>query len=433
MTRILCATNPMSGHVRPLLPVVKHLTAAGNEVMWYTSAEFGTPIRAAGARFAPIGAEVDFASALRRVAGRRGFLGLNQFALEVFLRPTLAYAAELRPLFDQFDPAVVVADTSFRAGIFLAEKRGIPSVAFATGPLNLTSADTALFGTGRRPSRHRAGRVFDRCLTRAVRAAFCGQTQEVAKQIRADLGLPPLDGYCIDWVAKVADLYLQPGIPNYEYPRRDLPPSVRFVGPMILAGVDAWWQPPDWWGDVASAAEAGRPVVFVTQGTVATAPENLLLPAIRALADSEVLVVAATAGRDPREVAPVAGRPANLRLAPFVPYDEVLKSADLMITNGGYGGMQQAFAYGVPLVVCGTSEDKREVNARVAWTGAGISLKTDRPSPRLLRRAVMRVLTEPSYRDRARRLRAAHAGYGGSAEAARAILDVAARLSTGRR
>ena len=40
-----------------------------------------------------------------------------------------------------------------------------------------------------------------------------------------------------------------------------------------------------------------------------------------------------------------------------------------MVTNGGYGGVQQALANGVPLVVAGDSEDKPEVAARVAVVG----------------------------------------------------------------
>ena len=77
-----------------------------------------------------------------------------------------------------------------------------------------------------------------------------------------------------------------------------------------------------------------------------------------------------------------------------------------MVTNGGYGGVQQALANGVPLVVAGDSEDKPEVAARVQWSGTGINLHTGRPSPAMVARAVRRVLTHDSYRARARALQA---------------------------
>jgi UDP:flavonoid glycosyltransferase YjiC (YdhE family) len=49
---------------------------------------------------------------------------------------------------------------------------------------------------------------------------------------------------------------------------------------------------------------------------------------------------------------------------------------------------------GVPLVVAGDTEDKAFVAARVAWTGAGISLRTSRPRPEEVRYAVREVLND---------------------------------------
>jgi len=54
----------------------------------------------------------------------------------------------------------------------------------------------------------------------------------------------------------------------------------------------------------------------------------------------------------------------------------------------------------VPLVTAGLTEDKIEVTARVAWSGVGIDLHTDRPTPEQVRDAVRRVLAEPSFRER---------------------------------
>lgn len=70
-----------------------------------------------------------------------------------------------------------------------------------------------------------------------------------------------------------------------------------------------------------------------------------------------------------------------------------------MVTNGGYGGVHYAMAYGVPLVVAGRTEDKVEVTARVAWSGAGIDLRTNRPQPDRIRDAVRQVLADPRYRE----------------------------------
>jgi UDP:flavonoid glycosyltransferase YjiC (YdhE family) len=67
-------------------------------------------------------------------------------------------------------------------------------------------------------------------------------------------------------------------------------------------------------------------------------------------------------------------------------------------------GGNQALSMGVPLVVAGDTEDKAFVASRVAWTGAGISLGTSRPTSHEVRSAVREVLRDQAYRDHARRL-----------------------------
>ena len=75
-----------------------------------------------------------------------------------------------------------------------------------------------------------------------------------------------------------------------------------------------------------------------------------------------------------------------------------------MVTNGGYGGVQQALSHGVPLVVAGTTEDKPEVAARVEWAGVGVNLRSSRPDETAIRAAVRRVLDDPGYRAAAGRM-----------------------------
>ncbi|WP_366053941.1 nucleotide disphospho-sugar-binding domain-containing protein [Microcoleus sp. PH2017_34_RAT_O_A] len=72
--------------------------------------------------------------------------------------------------------------------------------------------------------------------------------------------------------------------------------------------------------------------------------------------------------------------PENLRLAQFIPFYHLMPYVDVMVTNGGFGGVQIALSHGVPLVVAGATEEKPEIAARVAWGSVGINLKTGRPA-----------------------------------------------------
>ena len=77
-----------------------------------------------------------------------------------------------------------------------------------------------------------------------------------------------------------------------------------------------------------------RPVVFVTQGTVATDSFNqLLVPTLVGLSDEKVLVVATTANK-PVEQLQLA-LPKNARVEPFIPYSALMPYVSVMVTNGG--------------------------------------------------------------------------------------------------
>ena len=130
---------------------------------------------------------------------------------------------------------------------------------------------------------------------------------------------------------------------------------------------------------------------------------ELVIPTIRALADENVLVVATTA-RLPISEFDLTPLPANLRLEQFIPFYRLMPYVDVMVTNGGFGGVQLALSNGVPLVVAGATEEKPEIAARLAWGGVGIDLKTGKPSEQQIREAVKTILTNPSYRSNAKRL-----------------------------
>jgi MGT family glycosyltransferase len=429
MTRILFTTMPLAGHLRPGLPIAQQLVADGHEVAWYSGARYEHLVRRVGAQVFRMSAEADVDdTTLDEQVNRdkKPNLGtLKRAIMDVFIAPIPQWVEEIDAIIDEFQPDVVVAEQGFMAGPIAGERRGIRSVVFNTSPLGLSSVDAAPFGTGLLPSSSALGRLRNRSLNWAIRSVIFAEAQRAAEQMRERLGLPPLDSYFMDWGVEIADRYLVPTVPAFEYPRRDLPENVEFVGAFLPQGVDDW-TPPEWWDDVLDARAAGRPVVLVTQGTIATGPRNLLLPAIEGLAGSDALVIVTTVGFDADAVVPQP--PANVRLTDFVPFTELLPLTDLMITNGGYGGVQLALANGVPLVVAGLTEDKKEVSARVTWSGTGVALNTDNPSARQVQQAAETVLGDAAYRRRAHELSDAYAEYRGAARAAESILEVAGEL-----
>jgi MGT family glycosyltransferase len=430
VARILFGSMPNTGHVRPGLPLVRELISAGHEVTWYTGSSYGSAIQDAGATFVPMSPDRDFDDdklmRLAQESGREPGLPRLKFdLLNFFIKPVPQWVEEVDGIAGRLDPDVVVVEHAFLAGLLVAEKRQIPSVAFSTTPLVLASDDTAPFGTGLAPSTSKAGRARNRAMNWSFKHVVFAEQQKAANGVRRQVGLPPRDSVFFNWNFELASRYLAATIPEFEYPRSDLPPQVRFTGAMLPAAASDW-VPPAWWADVADSRQRGRPVIVVTQGTTATEVHKLLLPAIRGLSGLDALVIGTTAGADPESILPTSRRPANLRLERFIPFANLLPHVDLMVTNGGYGGTQQALAHGVPLVAAGRTEDKMEVSARVAWSGAGISLRVDAPTDDQVAQGVRRVLSQPRYRARARELAESYERLPGVPTAAAAITEVAA-------
>jgi len=411
MGTFLLTSTPLYGHVAPVLAIGRALRARGHDVAMLTGTSFRAEIETAGLTFLPLPADADFDDAhlddwLPGRAHRRGLDAGRHDIVGLFVRPLVAqhqaFAAALRAT--RYDG--VLCESGFLGAMPTLLTGGapecIPIVGISATPISTRSIDCAPFGSGLDPGHSAHTRRRNRFLNLVLAHGPLRPIQAVIDDSLSSLGI--VDATCnyFDYIT-LFDVTFQLAVRGFEYPRRELPSSVRFVGPIPSAHtrVVAY---PQWWGEL----DGNRPVVHVTQGTLANADATrLLIPAMRALADEDVLVVASTGGRDVAAVLTAFGGrlPANARIAEFLPYDELLAHTDVMVSNGGYGGVQRALAHGVPLVVAGSSEDKPEVAARVAWSGAGIDLHTGRASETLIRTAVRTVLDDPSYRLRAERLR----------------------------
>ena len=258
------------------------------------------------------------------------------------------------------------------------------------------------------------GRVRNRLLGLMVEKVVFGSIQKEATRVIHDLTGEESRGFFMNSPA-LADAIVQFSVASFEYPRRDLPATVHFVGP-VTRTTPSTGELPDWWHEL----DGSRPVIHLTQGTVAnTNYDELIAPAISGLADEDVLVVVSTGGR-PVSTLPQP-LPANVRAAEYLPYDRLLPLTDVYVSNGGYGGVHFAMEHGVPLVVAGKTEDKAEVNARVAWSGVGINLRSNRPTPMQVRDAVRKVLADARYRAASARIGADIAASSGLAGLERVI------------
>ena len=396
MSHYLIASVPIHGHVSPLLAVAAGLVERGHQVRFLTGARFSKVVEQTGSTFVALPEDADYDD--RLLGGVNddrpgGIAGLRHDVAEGFLAPARAQYDALTELVGPDQPATdaVIVDPAFVGAMLLAAHpvgTRPPVVVGGVLPLTLSSSAVPPFGLGLQPWAGPLNRPRNALLRTLVEKVVFKPVQRDLDDLHRSVHGRDADAFILDWVSR-ADAIVQFTVPAFEYPRPDAVVPLRFAGPVTQPSVTDL---PAWWPDLDTA----RHVVLVTQGTIAnTDLTELVRPTLDALADEDVLVVVATGGPPVEQLGPL---PANARAAEFLPYEALFPRLDLMITNGGYGGVHYALAHGVPLVVAGGTEDKPEVAARVAWSNTGINLRTGRPTPKAVRRAVRRVLDTSEHR-----------------------------------
>jgi len=421
MARFLFATMAVPGHVAPIAPVVRTLVERGHEVTWYTSTFFADKVRASGASFAPIKSAIDFGDGDydRHFPERVNYQGLRQVVYDfehIFVGSVEGYVTDLRELIETLHPAAMVIDPAVGAGAILSMVDGIPTAIVNVSVLALEDPAIPPFGMGLPPGLSPAGRLRTKLAYVLVDHVIFARVNRAFRTICKKHGWPtfPFRPYATRW------LYLQPSVEALEYPRASLPPQLHYIGP-LLPDRATDHQLPSWWADIKAAKAAGIPVVLVTQGTIATDPTELISPTLRALEFEDMFVVAT--GVEPTGPESL---PPNARAAEFIPFVPLMPMVDAYVTNGGFGGVVIALANGIPIVSAGTTEDKAEVGGRIAYTGVGVDLKTNRPTEEQIHRAVFSVLRDPRYRERAQAIQQDFATHNAPLEAAQLIEQLAA-------
>jgi MGT family glycosyltransferase len=416
LSHILVCAVPNPGHVGPMLAAAQHLKRIGHDVTFNTSENFRGKVESSGVRFVAMTGKANYD--YRHVNELEGYKNLSDADQKILLLRTRF--AETIPdqhegiqqILRETPTDLVLVDTmlmgSFPTLLGPRHKRP-PVIGCGVNPFILSSRDCGILLP---PASTLEGQLQIAGETQRIHATF-QPVGDYIDSVMEPYGVPPMPHFFVDCMYLLPDMFLQFTAEAFEFPRSDMPDTVRFIGP-LLPSRSVEFEEPAWWAEL----DGSRPVVLVTQGTLANRDfTEVIQPALAGLADENVTVIVA-AGRSDTQILAV---PENARVASFIPFDRILPKVDVLITNGGYGAVNHAFSLGVPVVVAGESEDKDMVAARVGWTGAGINLKTRYASADQIRKAVRAILTNKQYREEAQRLRTAFSRYNALDQLARAV------------
>ncbi|MBL1106868.1 DUF1205 domain-containing protein [Streptomyces sp. 5-8] len=258
-----------------------------------------------------------------------------------------------------WQPDLVVHDRHSMDGIFAARALGVPHVAHLWGPVGTEEDD---------PELHPLPVDYTRAFPRH--------------------GLPEMGPGLVEYVIDPCPPSLAPPTGATRLPVRYVP----YNGP----GAMAPWalEPP------------ARPRVCVlwsnsvgrTYGTA-----SYLVPrVVGALAGQDLDIVLPV---HPDDVATLGELPDNVRVVEQFPLHLLLPTCDAIVHHGGAGCVMTAAAAGVPQLALTFGPEQDADGSRLAATGAGRHVTGDRATPELIRSAVTALLSDPSYRAAAARLR----------------------------
>jgi len=402
--RILFANFPGDGHFNPLTSLAVHLKNLGHDVRWYTGKKYQPKLEKLEIPFYPIKRAIDFsAGEPDQIFPERKFYKSQIAKLKFDIKHAFVlrgpeFYEDLREIESSFPFDILIADNCFTGIPYVKQLLEKPVIAIGVIALPETSKDLPPSGLGLTPSYNFFGKRKQDLLRFLTDRFIFGESKKLVDKMYADYGMKVVKGNIFDVICKEADLLLQSGTPGFEYFRSDLGKNIRFIGPLLphSGRKTRQYQLPGWYRQF-------KKKILVTQGTVETDVEKIIVPTLEAFKNSDVCVIATTGGSKTEELKKRYSH-YNILIEDFIPFDDIMPQCDVYVTNGGYGGVMLGIQNNLPMVVAGVHEGKNEINARVGYFKLGINLRTEKPTASQIKANVELILENKAYKNNVAKL-----------------------------
>ncbi len=396
--KILFANFPADGHFNPLTTLANHLKLQGHDVRWYTSRKYESKITRMSIPFYPLVKALDFASDTvdqlfpERKKAKSAVAKLKFDIKNAFILRGSEYFEDIKEINKTFNFDILIADIAFTGIPFVKDLLSKPVVGIGVLPLAETSKDLPPTGLGLAPVYSFWGKQKQGILRWFADNIIFKESTQLKNKVFKEFGVKITKGNIFDTLYRKCDLVLQSGTPGFEYKRSDLSNNIRFIGPLL-----PYKQKQEFNFSYLNTMEKYDKVILVTQGTVETDVEKIIVPTLEAFKNSKHLVVATTGGARTEELKkryPYS----NVIIEDFIPFDAIMPFTSVYITNGGYGGVMLGIQNKLPMVVAGIHEGKNEINARVGYFELGINLNKENPTSGEIKRSVHQIFSNDKYK-----------------------------------
>jgi len=218
--------------------------------------------------------------------------------------------------------------------------------------------------------------------------------QDLRDDYRKQHGLSKLDS---DYNEKVPAFWLAQLPRCVDFPYTELPENFVHTTPWHTPNRDKKDCPPFPWDKLD-----GRPIVYVSLGTIQNRVEALYRKLAEACKELDVQLVMAL-GRQGATIDTI-GFPEGAIVVDYAPQLQVLEKTTALVTHAGLNTSLEGLSYGLPMLALPITNDQPGAAARLAYAGAAVVIQPDKATPAVLRKALRRILIDPSYRQASERM-----------------------------
>ena len=381
------------GHINPTLALVTELLRQGVRVTYFTTEAFRNIIEPTGATFVPVPswmAENDKHNEGGEKKEDDG--GVAAAVPFIFLKEAGAYIDTVLDTLKNDRPDAIIHDFAGIAGTITADALQVPNVMLYTSYPSNDSYSVAA-GFENVPADH------------SLRQAAVQLAQSYAETYGCRL-------------LTVKEIFDGHGDFNLVMMQKKLVPHYEtFDDRFVFTGVQIGKRTA--FGSWKAPAN-GKPLLYSSLGTAFNNwPEYypLLFDAVR---DLDINVFAALGSIDPASLKDI---PANVEVGQMVPQLDILSQASVFITHAGMGGTGEAIYYGVPMIAIPQMEEQAITARQIETLGLGCAfLDKSAITSEGLKNAIVKLLTEPSYKATARAYSADMRSLGGARASAQALM-----------
>ena len=381
------------GHINPTLALVTELLRQGVRVTYFTTEAFRNIIEPTGATFVPVPswmAENDKHNEGGEKKEDDG--GVAAAVPFIFLKEAGAYIDTVLDNLKNDRPDAIIHDFAGIAGTIAADALQVPNVMLYTSYPSNDSYSVAA-GFENVPADH------------SLRQAAAQLAQSYAETYGCRL-------------LTVKEIFDGHGDFNLVMMQKKLVPHYEtFDDRFVFTGVQIGKRTA--FGSWKAPAN-GKPLLYSSLGTAFNNwPEYypLLFDAVR---DLDINVFAALGSIDPASLKDI---PANVEVGQMVPQLDILSQASVFITHAGMGGTGEAIYYGVPMIAIPQMEEQAITARQIETLGLGCAfLDKSAITSEGLKNAIVKLLTEPSYKATARAYSADMRSLGGARASAQALM-----------